>query len=416
MCNADGSANPAGSSILVSLTGAISSVSSKNTATVTVKYRAQGATTWLSGATGTSVSGSWVIAAGAALPTNAYDVQAVLTDAFTSATQTALLPTAECYLDKMPGRKRLGIGGYNATDKSLYINPEWGIHWGEKHITDAPRNLLDNSDFIHPVNQRGQTSYTTSGYNVDRWRTYSAATVTVTETGLVVDATSVQANLQQNMASLPNGTFTFAAKVNGNIVYRVISNSNGTVTTVDNSKAAFTGGYLGAGKGSSAYYVHIVNSVGYVNTVEWATLYEGSYTVDTLPEYVPKGYGAELAECRRYFRTWKTTSLYQNVFSGFVTGSGKIAAVNVGPGGMRITPTVKLSNGGIIIRSGAGYSADASNDVPCATPVVEAFDSGEQLNLTFKKSDDTAWAGVTNNTLISINLPRGTVLTASADL
>ena len=30
----------------------------------------------------------------------------------------------------------------------------------------------------------------------------------------------------------------------------------------------------------------------------WAALYEGSYTADTLPPYVPKGYAAELAQCR----------------------------------------------------------------------------------------------------------------------
>ena len=36
-------------------------------------------------------------------------------------------------------------------------------------------------------------------------------------------------------------------------------------------------------------------------SIEWAALYEGEYTVETLPPYVSKGYGAELAECQRYF-------------------------------------------------------------------------------------------------------------------
>lgn len=409
-----GTASESGGYIALRATAAYTALDGANALTLRGRYRPVGGA-W-SGWT-VMTSGTRLLLGGGSLSSTAsYEAQIQATDTVgNTASYAAIIPTASVTFNLKAGGKGAAFGKY-AEGNGLELAADWGFHRDGRSLTPAPRNLLDNGDFIHPVNQRGQTSYTTSGYNVDRWRTYSAATVTVTETGLVVDATSVQANLQQNMASLPNGTFTFAAKVNGNIVYRVISNSNGTVTTVDNSKAAFTGGYLGAGKGSSAYYVHIVNSVGYVNTVEWATLYEGSYTVDTLPEYVPKGYGAELAECRRYFRTWKTTSLYQNVFSGFVTGSGKIAAVNVGPGGMRITPTVTLSNGGIIIRSGAGYSTDASNDAPCATPVVEAFDSGEQLNLTFKKSDDTAWAGVTNNTLISINLPRGTVLTASADL
>jgi hypothetical protein len=34
----------------------------------------------------------------------------------------------------------------------------------------------------------------------------------------------------------------------------------------------------------------------------WAALYEGEYTVETLPPYIPKGYAAELAECKRYYQ------------------------------------------------------------------------------------------------------------------
>lgn len=34
----------------------------------------------------------------------------------------------------------------------------------------------------------------------------------------------------------------------------------------------------------------------------WAALYEGEYTSETLPEYHPKGYGAELEECKRYYQ------------------------------------------------------------------------------------------------------------------
>ena len=38
---------------------------------------------------------------------------------------------------------------------------------------------------------------------------------------------------------------------------------------------------------------------------KWAALYEGEYTAETLPEYQPKGYGAELAECQRYYYTFQ---------------------------------------------------------------------------------------------------------------
>ena len=46
-------------------------------------------------------------------------------------------------------------------------------------------------------------------------------------------------------------------------------------------------------------------TVGNKLTLHWAALYEGEYTAETLPPYIPKGYGAELAECMRYFIEWR---------------------------------------------------------------------------------------------------------------
>ena len=308
--NADGSANPAGSSILVNLTGAIASVSSKNTASVTVKYRAQGSTTWLSGATGAVASGSWVIAADAALPTNAYEVQAVLTDAFTSATQTTVLPTAECFLDQMPGRKRLGIGGYNDTDKSVYINPEWGIHWGEKRITDRPRNLLDNSDFSNPVNQRGWNGTTTGyDYTIDRWRSSGAGVSVSVGSGYVaLGIPTAWYTLRQwvPLEYVAGKSVTFAVELDApnTDVYIQIGTSAGSVSA---KYAAKSGRQIVVCSGVIAsdlsYALCEIGSRAAASGIKlyWAALYEGSYTAETLPEYVPKGYGPELAECQRYY-------------------------------------------------------------------------------------------------------------------
>ena len=35
-------------------------------------------------------------------------------------------------------------------------------------------------------------------------------------------------------------------------------------------------------------------------------IYEGEYTAETLPEYQPKGHGAELVECQRYLQRFRT--------------------------------------------------------------------------------------------------------------
>lgn len=315
-CNADGSANPAGSSILVNLTGAIASVSGKNPVWVTVNYRAQGSATWLSGASGAVASGSWVIAANAALPTNAYEVQAVLADYFTSATQTTVLPTAECFLDQMPGRKRLGIGGYNDTDKSVYINPEWGIHWGEKHITDRPRNLLDNSDFTNPVNQRGWNGTTTGyDYTIDRWRSSGPGVSVSVGSGYVALGTpaawyALRQWLPLEYVAGKSVTFAVELDAPNTDVYIQISTSAGSVSA---KYAAKSGRQIvvcsGVIASDSQYALCDIGSRAAASGIKlyWAALYEGSYTAETLPEYVPKGYGAELAECMRY---------YENSWSG----------------------------------------------------------------------------------------------------
>lgn len=46
----------------------------------------------------------------------------------------------------------------------------------------------------------------------------------------------------------------------------------------------------------------------------WIAVYEGEYTAETLPEYRPKGYGVELAECLRYFERLKGTTFGSKVY------------------------------------------------------------------------------------------------------
>jgi hypothetical protein len=76
-------------------------------------------------------------------------------------------------------------------------------------------------------------------------------------------------------------------------------------------------------------------------------LYEGSYTADTLPEYQPKGYAAELAECRRYYRQSWHGAIADMTASGSVPfirskgGANTQMAVNWHEP-MRITPTIKI--------------------------------------------------------------------------
>lgn len=154
-----------------------------------------------------------------------------------------------------------------------------------------PRNLLDNSDFRNPVNQRGQTDYTSNGYTIDRWELYMGA-VGVSSLGYI----TTSGQMYQKIAIPTDKVYTFAIKNDAGIALVTGIPANGIRSaTLGNTliKLARIGGYV---------EVVIEPSEGHnLAGAYWAALYEGSYTVDTLPPYVPKGYAAELAECLRYY-------------------------------------------------------------------------------------------------------------------
>ena len=78
-----------------------------------------------------------------------------------------------------------------------------------------PRNLLDNSDFTNPINQRGQTSYSDINYTIDRWRIWEHGEVTVNNGYL-----SHSVALYQYMPNLDkNKTYTLAFKAYDGTVY-----------------------------------------------------------------------------------------------------------------------------------------------------------------------------------------------------
>ena len=202
----------------------------------------------------------------------------------------------------------------------------------------APRNLLDNSDFRNPVNQRGKTSYTAAGYTIDRWISASVMPVNVSSNGITLDGTNGSIVLTQIIDGLDDGVYTFAAKVNGSISLRVYKKEGTTYTRLD-ATPNYTGGYLQMLTYSSRPAVQIRANSGYVVNLEWAALYEGEYTAETLPEYQPKGYGAELAECQRYY-----IKMGRVFTAGWVSGSAKVYYMPVSiPVGMRLVPTFKMA-------------------------------------------------------------------------
>lgn len=192
-----------------------------------------------------------------------------------------------------------------------------------------PRNLLDNSNFRHPVNQRGASKYTGSVYTIDRWRSWNNEfSMTINNGNLSWSGGSIV----QYFDTILTGVHTLA-----------VMGSNGTLYlySADMSQSFSYSTVLGMGTDSAGKSAVSIGDGTYI----WAALYEGSYTADTLPPYVPKGYGAELTECQRYYFVTPPGGAF--IFrirnqSTSAYGAYEICPSIVFPVPMRVVPTVTL--------------------------------------------------------------------------
>ena len=220
-----------------------------------------------------------------------------------------------------------------------------------KYNFGQPYNLLDNSDFAHPIAQAGVNgAHGATGYAVDRWNRTNGATVSQAADGLkiVSDKTSWTAGIQQRieakrfadvMTLAVRGVFPVACRL---FVFIGSGTSNFGEAYFDGDAAERTL-VLKLTKpdgltGDEVVNVYISPDTGNTGTaavVRWAALYEGEYTAETLPPYVPKGYAAELAECLRYYRKIKANN---ETFSGYAASGVAYAFIPLQA--MRIAPTV----------------------------------------------------------------------------
>ena len=237
-------------------------------------------------------------------------------------------------------------------------------------------NLLDNSDFRNPVNQRGAITYEGAGYGIDRWKCRVVLqTMEVRSSDITITATggSYAGILQkvENMSKLAGKTVTFAAKIYSNVAPELVFfDASGQTLAL---KIGITGAtqtiILTYDVPSDATADSVVPTIllrtsasGDYMRIYWAALYEGAYTVDTLPAYVPKGYAAELAECQRYYQF-----IPEQTSCAFSTSaqSNKYFASSINFPQMRIAPTVSLkkdSNGYIGVVQGVAFVSASEFD------------------------------------------------------
>ena len=174
----------------------------------------------------------------------------------------------------------------------------------------APRNILDNSDFTNLVAQAGiGGNHGTIAYAADRWILDSGTVSYEAGVGLTLNGT-----IRQKLEFPPTGaTSTFVGMASG---AASISYADGAVTITS------SGGVL-----------------------KWAALYGGVYSTATMPDYQPKGYGAELVECQRYYVKLNHTSGTGNIGIGFAPNTSA-AYINFElPVSMRTAPSIVCTCG-----------------------------------------------------------------------
>jgi len=249
-------------------------------------------------------------------------------------------------------------GIYTAETLPPYVPKDKKVEMINCGVPLQPVNLLDNSDFRNPVHQRGQTQYTgLNTYTIDRWYVGGNNNKVTVGNGIVKSETTVgssYATIAQKVANCTQyagKTLTFAACVRSNVTPRIyVYNGNTGIKAVEGVSGdyqvlvcTFT---VPANISDGALIVMLQSkstTVGDYVEVQWAALYEGAYTADTLPAYQPKGYAAELMECMRYYIRY-TTDTDSMFLPGGSNHNTFYATLHL-PVPMRIdSPTVKYNN------------------------------------------------------------------------
>lgn len=263
-----------------------------------------------------------------------------------------------------------------------------------------PRNLLDNSDFRNPVNQRGAASGNYSwNYAIDRWMLNGSGFV-IDDNGITIPAGGrlVQRHKAGTIA-LTDGKTLAVQLADGSVFSTTSATQYGNL-------------YLSKSSTNEYSTANIENKGSGNITVKWAALYEGSYTAETLPPYVSKGYAAEFAECRRYYKRF-TSPNDAIICAGYVTGSKKNISINPPDNYPMRTKKPSCSfSGNITVRGINGYIVEDYSDVVIR---VYANATGCISMIDITRGDSAAW-NATNNTPLFVTINANSVFELIADL
>lgn len=236
------------------------------------------------------------------------------------------------------------------------------------HRAGQPQNLLDNSYFQYSnsyptdgaVNQRNTDggNFVAGDYILDRWQAVDGTiTCAYTSDGIRIssDTGAIAQRVKFNRDDIGYTHFTLAAMTEQGLLvasglldhvtkFSVVAQAENDEIKIRLCRYA---------DADWRFRVDIFPKEGQEVVLKWVALYRGEYTAETLPEYQPKGYAAELLECQRYFLSVNKDP----VGIGYI-GNNNVAYLAVPvPVSMRVVPTVVLSGNLKVWSDGKEYDA-----------------------------------------------------------
>lgn len=283
----------------------------------------------------------------------------------------------------------------------IYTNSQNTATIGNVLDNIANPNLLDNWYFGNPVNQRGQTSYTGSGYTIDRWRNASThATTTIADGVIKVQSTENLSApyqmwaqyLETPVVGIPATCSILITAIEGSValLWGNTTNSADRVTsTVISTPGLYSiTGVCSAGpqvvalskRGSGANSVEIAASKLELGDTQTLAHQDdgGNWILNEIPSYAE-----QLARCQRFFYKLKTPSSYAaRFFNGFAYNADTVRLTLPLPVPMRALPTLTVNNVTLMVYDGSGGSGVAATEPEITGSTSEADNSFVGVKLT----------------------------------
>lgn len=221
-------------------------------------------------------------------------------------------------------------------------------------------NLLDNWFFGRPVNQRGQTEYT-SNYTIDRWWLQADTSLNVVDGGVnVIGKWDIEQFFEK---ALPNRTYTLsllykdktgsdplrliaANRSSGDVAQKITKDASGllSITFTSGNCDKIVIGFAGS-TDNVATLLAVKLELGSTQTLAHQNS-SGNWVLNEIPDF-----GEQLRRCRDYCRKIKYAT-----YTGYAMGvamSANFVRIPIFFEDMRTTPTVDLSSASGLFLTGA---------------------------------------------------------------